>query len=104
MTDEDEVRLSSPRRSSERRFVSGSGVKNDFGSWRPGIIVSESAVLRTSPATRTRSDSRQNATWPSECPGTSSTVKLPTLSPSRSLRSTGWPGPVQVLTKNCEIG
>ena len=51
-----------------------------------------------------RSDSRHSAMWPAEWPGTSSTVKPATSSPSFSARSTLWPGPVNTLCISWAIG
>jgi hypothetical protein len=43
----------------ERRFFAGSVVRNQGGSWRPGMPVRTLTLLSTSPRMRTRSDSRQ---------------------------------------------
>src|SRR5215217_1613024 len=79
----------------DRRFSTGSAVKNAFGSRRPGRPVTTSMLLSTSPRISTRSDSRQYAMCPGEWPGTSSTLKPATSSPSRRWRSTWRAGPTQ---------
>ncbi len=51
---------------------------------------------KTSPQSSVRSASRHKAMCPGEWPGTSSTVKLPTVSPSTSRRATGCAGGIFV--------